>query len=354
MGIDKEFWRDKNVLVTGHTGFKGGWLCIWLKMLQAKVSGLALSPDSEPNLFQSAHITEGMTSYIGDIRDLQLVKDVIEEVRPEIVFHLAAQPLVRESYLHPVETFSTNVLGTVHLLEAVRNVDNARVFVSVTSDKCYENMGTVWSYKENEPMGGNDPYSASKGCAELVVASMRESFFKNESCNIASARAGNVFGGGDWARDRLVPDLILAIAENKQALIRNPDAIRPWQHVLEPLSGYMLLAQCLWNEGEEYTEGWNFGPEQDSEVTVSEIADQLVQIWNDDSTWTSKNLEEKVMKEEHILKLDSSKAKQKLDWMPRWNLEQGLVNTVDWYKAFLSGKDMDEYTQRQISNYMQC
>jgi CDP-glucose 4,6-dehydratase len=353
MGIDKEFWQGKKVLVTGHTGFKGGWLSTILTMLQADVSGLALSPDSEPNLFQSARINEGMTSYIGDIRDLQLVKNVIEEVRPEIVFHLAAQSLVRESYLQPVETFSTNVLGTVHLLDVVRNNDSVRAFVCVTSDKCYENNGTVWSYKETEPMGGHDPYSASKGCAELAITAMRESFFENESCNIASARAGNVFGGGDWARDRLIPDLILAFAEGKQGLLRNPDYIRPWQHVLDPLSGYMMLAQGLWNEGEKYAEGWNFGPDQDSEISVSEIADQLVRIWDNDSSWASIDSKERHMKEANYLKLDCSKTKQKLGWKPRWNLEQGLKKTTDWYKAFLNGKDMHEYTQQQISTYMQ-
>ena len=354
MGIDKDFWRNKKVLITGHTGFKGGWLSTWLNMLQAKVSGLALSPDTTPNLFQTALIEEGITSYIGDIRNLEIVKETLDKVRPEIVLHLAAQSLVRESYIYPVETFSTNVLGTVHMLEAVRNIDSVRVIVNITSDKCYENDGTLNSYKEEHAMGGHDPYSASKGCAELAITAMRKSFFNNGNCRVASARAGNVIGGGDWARDRLVPDLLLAFAEGKPASIRNPDSIRPWQHVLNPLSGYLLLAQRLWNEDGDYDEGWNFGPGQDSEISVSKLASQLVNIWGENSSWKPIALEEQLMKEANYLKLDSSKAQQKLGWMPCWNLEQGLIKTVDWYKAFLKNENMREITQQQINEYMQC
>jgi CDP-glucose 4,6-dehydratase len=354
MGITREFWRDKNVLITGHTGFKGGWLSAWLKMIQANVSGLALMPDSEPSLFNVAHISDGMSSHIGDIRDLEYVKGLIDEVRPDIVFHLAAQSLVRESYLRPVETFETNVIGTVNLLQAVRDVDSVRVVVNVTSDKCYENKGTDHRYNEDDPMGGDDPYSASKACTELAIAAMRSSFFENTTCQIASARAGNVFGGGDWAKDRLVPDLLMALSENRSAQIRNPNSIRPWQHVLEPLSGYIFLAERMWNDENTYSEGWNFGPTMDSEVTVAKIADMLVKIWNENASWKKIDYQETIMKEASYLKLDSSKSNNKLAWQPRWNLEQGLAKTVEWYKAFLRAEDVQEVTMKQISDFMEC
>lgn len=278
------FWEGKRVLLTGHTGFKGGWLSLWLQSLGANVTGYALLPPTQPSLYEVARVGDGMYSHIADIRDLDRLVAVMRETRPEIVIHMAAQPLVRYSYVNPVETYATNVMGTVNLLEAVRQVGGVRVVVNVTSDKCYENREWIWGYREHDPMGGYDPYSSSKGCAELVAAAYRNSFFNPEAFGthgvaLASVRAGNVIGGGDWAEDRLIPDFMRAIMAGRAVVIRSPHAIRPWQHVLEPLSGYLLLAQHLWTDGPAFAEGWNFGPVDEDAKPVEWIVEQLTGLW---------------------------------------------------------------------------
>ena len=348
------FWTGKKVLVTGHTGFKGSWLCLWLQSLGAEVTGYSLKPPTNPNLFEVADVGSGMTSVIGDIRDLARLQSVFAEVKPEIVFHLAAQPLVRASYVDPVETYSTNVLGTVHLLEAVRNTSSVRAVVNVTSDKCYENREWVWGYREHEPMGGHDPYSNSKGCAELVTSSFRNSFFNPERHSshgvaLASARAGNVIGGGDWAADRLIPDILRAIGKGEPVVIRNPDSIRPWQHVLEPLSGYLQLAEKLYVEGARYGEGWNFGPNDEDAKPVSWIVGNLTKSWGEGASWKLDDSEHP--HEAHYLKLDCSKAKMDLGWHPRWSLSHSLEKIIEWHRAWHAGEDMRQVTLGQIEQF---
>ncbi len=348
------FWTGKKVLVTGHTGFKGSWLCLWLQSLGAEVTGYSLNPPTNPNLFEVADVGSGMTSVIGDIRDLARLQSVFAEVKPEIVFHLAAQPLVRASYVDPVETYSTNVLGTVHLLEAVRNTSSVRAVVNVTSDKCYENREWVWGYREHEPMGGHDPYSNSKGCAELVTSSFRNSFFNPERHSshgvaLASARAGNVIGGGDWAADRLIPDILRAIGKGEPVVIRNPDSIRPWQHVLEPLSGYLQLAEKLYVEGARYGEGWNFGPNDEDAKPVSWIVGNLTKSWGEGASWKLDDSEHP--HEAHYLKLDCSKAKMDLGWHPRWSLSHSLEKIIEWHRAWHAGEDMRQVTLGQIEQF---
>lgn len=352
--MNAEFWRGKRVLLTGHTGFKGSWLSLWLQQMGADVTGYALQPPTNPSLFEVAGVAKGMTSIIGDIRDLAQLRKVFAEHRPEIVIHMAAQPLVRYSYVEPVETYSTNVMGVVNLLEAVRSTDSVRTAVNVTSDKCYENREWVWGYRENEPMGGFDPYSNSKGCAELVTAAYRSSYFhpekyKTHGVAVASARAGNVIGGGDWADDRLIPDIMRAITQGRPVNIRNPHAIRPWQHVLEPLSGYLLLAQKLHEEGAGYAEGWNFGPNDEDAKPVQWIVEKLTQAWGEGASWVLDGGSHP--HEAHYLKLDCSKAKARLDWHPRWRLEDALTAIIDWHRAYRDGRDMHELTVRQIRAY---
>lgn len=349
-----DFWRDKRVLVTGHTGFKGSWLCLWLQSLGAKVTGYALNPPTNPSLFDVADVGGGMHSVIGDIRDLAHLQSVFAERRPEIVIHMAAQPLVRYSYVNPVETYSSNVMGTVHLLETVRTTPGVRAVVNVTSDKCYENREWVWGYRENEPMGGYDPYSNSKGCAELVASAYRNSFFNPDAyakhgVALASARAGNVIGGGDWAQDRLVPDILRAIEKNDPVVIRSPHAIRPWQHVLEPLSGYLLLAQKLYEEGAAFAEGWNFGPNDLDAKPVSWIVDDMTKTWGDGARWVLDGGAHP--HEAHYLKLDCSKARMRLDWTPRWSLDTALHKIVEWHRAWLAGANMRSMTLNQIESY---
>jgi len=352
--VDKNFWQNRTVLITGHTGFKGGWLSLWLQSLGARVIGYSLQPPTQPSLFEVARVAEGMTHLIGDVRNLDTLLSVFKQYQPEIVFHLAAQPLVRYSYANPVETYTTNVIGTVHLLEAVRQVKSVKAVVIVTSDKCYENKEWLWAYRENEPMGGYDPYSSSKGCAELVTAAYRNSFFNPQEYGqhgvaIASARAGNVIGGGDWAKDRLIADLMQAFLASKVVSIRNPQAIRPWQHVLEPLSGYLLLAQRLWETGIEYAEAWNFGPPDDDAKPVSWIVNYINQQLNNRLQWTLDSA--KHPHESHSLKLDCSKAKSRLNWQPKWSLERALQETVAWYQAYQAGQEMREFTLKQIADY---
>lgn len=354
MVVNTSFWAGKTVFLTGHTGFKGGWLSLWLQALGAKVVGYSLPPPTNPSLFEVARVAEGMTSIEGDIRDLARLTAAMAEHLPEIVIHMAAQPLVRYSYQSPVETYSTNVMGTVNVLEAVRHTSTVKVVVSVTSDKCYENKEWPWGYRENEPLGGYDPYSNSKGCAELVTAGYRSSYFNPEKyarhgVAIASARAGNVIGGGDWALDRLIPDMLRAIGRGEAVLIRNPGAIRPWQHVLEPLSGYLMLTEKLYTQGPAYAEAWNFGPYDVDAKPVGWIIERITQVWGQDAAW---KLDDVLHPHEATyLKLDCSKARARLDWHPRWNIGQTIEKIVAWHKACDQGADMHQMTLAQINAY---
>lgn len=348
------FWQGRKVLMTGHTGFKGSWLSLWLQSMGADLVGFALPPPTKPSLFDVANVGQGMTSVIGDIRDLERMRAVFAEHRPEIVIHMAAQPLVRHSYAEPVETYATNVMGTVNVLEAVRATDSVRALVNVTSDKCYENREWIWGYRENEPMGGYDPYSSSKGCAELVTAAYRRSYFNPEQraehgVALASVRAGNVIGGGDWADDRLIPDILRAIEQGQPVNIRNPHAIRPWQHVLEPLAGYLMLAERLYRDGAVYGEGWNFGANDEDAKPVQWIVEKLTQAWGDGACWILDG--GRHPHEAHYLKLDCSKAKSRLGWQPRWDLDRTLSAIVDWHRAYLRREDMRGLTMHQIAEY---
>ncbi len=348
------FWRGRRVFVTGHTGFKGSWLSLWLQKLGAEITGYALSPPTNPSLFEVARVEGGMRSIIADVRDPEALAKAMREIRPEIVIHMAAQPLVRYSYKNPVETYATNVMGTVHLLEAVRQVDTVRAVVIVTSDKCYENKEWPWGYRENEPMGGHDPYSNSKGCTEMVTAAYRNSYFNpyrhsEHGVAVASGRAGNVIGGGDWAQDRLIPDILRAIENGCPVQVRSPHAIRPWQHVLEPLSGYIALAEKLFTDGPAYAEGWNFGPGDEDSKPVQWIVNQLITKWGQGAIWQLDSNPQP--HEAHYLKLDCSKAKAKLDWHPRWQLSATLTGIVEWHKAMLSQADMKAFTCGQITRY---
>lgn len=353
--MNSSFWEDKSVLVTGHTGFKGGWLSLWLNAMGAKVVGYALSPSTEPSLYEIANVSDKLeASIIADIRSIEKLLDVVAKYRPKIVFHLAAQPLVRYSYNNPIETYSTNVMGTVNLLEAVRQVGGVRALVNVTSDKCYDNKEWLWGYRENEPMGGYDPYSSSKGCAELVTSAYRNSYFNSSSFSthrtaVASVRSGNVVGGGDWAEDRLVCDIIRAFLAGRPAIIRNPAAIRPWQHVLEPLHGYMLLAQRLWEEGIPYAEAWNFGPSENDARTVEWVVGKMTQLWGEEASWEVDTYVHP--HEAKFLKLDCAKARTKLGWRPFFSLSESLEYIVEWYKAFSNNEDMQAFTLGQIADY---
>jgi CDP-glucose 4,6-dehydratase len=344
------FWKDKKVLITGHTGFKGSWLSLWLQMLGAKVVGFSLEPLTQPNLFSLANVECGMTSIIGDIRDLESLTSVFKTHQPEIVFHLAAQPLVRRSYDNPVETYSTNVMGLVHLLECIRNTSSVRAVVNVTTDKCYENKEWLWGYRETDRLGGHDPYSNSKACAELVTAAFHSSYFNKNQTKIATARAGNVIGGGDWAQNRLVPDVINACINRSPVILRHPASIRPWQHVLEPLHGYLLLAERLYLDQDLYAGGWNFGPNQEDAKPVSWVVEFILETWGGCHRWEQEQGEQP--HEAQLLKLDCSKAKSLLQWHPVWNLENGLKKTVDWYLAYVANVNLRDVTMGQIDDYM--
>lgn len=347
------FWLGRRVLITGHTGFKGSWLSLWLQSLGARVSGYSLPAPTAPSLFHLAGVAREMVSVEGDVRDLEHLAGVVRSEDPEVVIHMAAQSLVRQSYRDPVETYATNVMGTVHLLEAVRRAPGVRVALVVTSDKCYENREWVWGYRENEPMGGYDPYSNSKGCAELVTSAFRSSFFRpsgsTQTTAVASARAGNVIGGGDWATDRLIPDVLRSFLVGEPVRIRNPDAIRPWQHVLEPLCGYLQLVERLWEDGNGYAEGWNFGAEDRESRPVSWIVERLTGLWGEGARWEPDAGEHP--HEAHYLKLDCSKAKERLGWIPRLSLEEALEWIVDWYRAYQNGEDVRRITEAQILSY---
>ena len=353
VAVDPFFWKDKKVFLTGHTGFKGAWLSLWLASMGAKVTGYALAPDTTPNLFSVLGIGFLIKkSHIADIRDLVSLQKAMSEAKPDVVIHMAAQPLVRYSYANPVETYATNVMGTVHALESTRSIDSVRATVVVTTDKCYENKEWVWGYRENEPMGGYDPYSNSKGCAELVTSAYRQSYFSgsNSINKIASARAGNVIGGGDWSEDRLIPDAIRAFESDKPLMIRNPLATRPWQHVLEPLSGYLILAQALYEQGPALASGWNFGPLDEDNRAVQEVIDLLIAGWGESARWEKEGSEQP--HEANLLKLDCSKARSQLGWIPKWNLQTAVQKIVEWQKAHQAKENMQEVSLAQINHYM--
>ncbi|MGD0960581.1 MAG: CDP-glucose 4,6-dehydratase [Methylomonas sp.] len=352
--MNPAFWNGKRVLLTGHTGFKGSWLSLWLQSLGADVVGYALAPSTLPSLFEIADLGKGMTSIIGDIRDLESLLAVFAKHKPEMVIHMAAQPLVRYSYQNPVETYATNVMGTVNMLEAVRNTPGVKAVVNITTDKCYENREWVWSYRENEPMGGYDPYSNSKGCAELVSAAYRSSYFNADGYTqhgvaLATVRAGNVIGGGDWAQDRLIPDILAAFEQGKPVNIRNPRAIRPWQHVLEPLRGYLTLAERLFEHGASFAESWNFGPNDQDAKSVGWIVGQMAAMWGNEAQWRIDTSEHP--HEANYLKLDISKARSRLNWHPEICLNDALQLIIDWSKQRLAGADMRQLTLDQILSY---
>jgi len=349
MGLTPEFWKDKKVFITGHTGFKGSWLSLWLQTVGADVVGYSLVPPTIPNMFSVAKVADGMKSLEGDIRDLPDLQRAIKSNSPEIVIHMAAQSLVQRSYQSPIETYATNVMGTVNVLEVIRHVRSVKVVIIVTSDKCYENNEWLWSYRENEMMGGHDPYSSSKGCAELVTAAYRKSFYKESGCAIASVRAGNVIGGGDWAQDRLIPDMIRAITNKQAVLIRNPDAIRPWQFVLEPLNGYLTLAEKLWVNRGKFAHAWNFGPGDLDSKSVSWIVAKLTSLWGKDAKWKLDDVQ--YPHEAYQLMLDSSKARSILEWAPKLELTKTLAWIVDWYKAYLINADTQNFTKAQILKF---
>lgn len=355
MVVNKSFWKDKIVLITGHTGFKGSWLALWLQKMGSNVIGVSLEPPTSPSIYEQARVAENMDSLRADIRDLDAIKEIFNTYKPEIVFHLAAQPLVRYSYREPVETYQTNVMGTLNILEGIRSVNTVRAAVMITTDKCYENKEWEWGYRENEPMGGHDPYSSSKGCAELLIASYRDSYFPAVSFNkhktaIASVRAGNVIGGGDWAEDRLIPDIIRAVQSNETVHIRNPHAVRPWQHVLEPLDGYIQLAEKLYISGDMYAQAWNFGPKEEDAKPVQWIVEKMTEQWGEDAKWVVDDGEHP--HEANYLKLDCSKAHTKLSWRPKWSLETALEKIIEWHKYESEDADMKNITINQINEYM--
>jgi len=351
MMVDAAFWSGKRVFLTGHTGFKGGWLSLWLQRMGANVTGYSLSPPSSPSLFEVAAVAKGMTSLIGDIRDPSTLQRAIDFSQPEIIFHLAAQPLVRQSYIAPLETYDVNVMGTLHLLESIRNSSSVKAVVIVTTDKCYENKEVQsYGFTESDPMGGHDPYSSSKGCTELVASAYFRSFLNEKNIALATARAGNVIGGGDWALDRLVPDILRAIDRKEPIAIRNPNATRPWQHVLEPLSGYLMLAEKLYNAGFEFSGAWNFGPEQEDNRTVDWIVTKLISGQNSPITWYQDELESP--HEAKYLGLNITKAKDLLKWVPKLTLESALEKVNKWHKSWLNNQDMQKICIVQIEEYM--
>ena len=354
--MNPDFWNGKRVFVTGHTGFKGSWISLWLQSLGAEVTGYALPALTTPSLFGEAQVEAGMKSMIGDICDLRCLSETMRGASPEIVFHMAAQSLVRYSYENPIETYRTNVVGTASVFESARNTPGVRAIVNVTTDKCYENREWPWGYRENEALGGYDPYSNSKACSELVTSAYRSSFFNpaeysRHGIALASARAGNVIGGGDWAKDRLIPDILAAFAQRKPVLIRNPNSIRPWQHVLEPLGGYLTLAERLYQSGTEFARGWNFGPLDEDASSVGWIAEKLAALWGDGASWQVDGGEHP--HEASCLKLDISLARTQLNWRPILRLEQGLTLVVEWAKQRQARADVRQLTLNQINSYQE-
>lgn len=349
--MNADFWKSKKVLITGHTGFKGAWLCLWLQRLGAEVTGFALEPPTDPNLFRLAHAERDMHSITGDVRNQEALVRAMQDARPEIVIHMAAQTVVRTGYDDPFGTYETNVMGTVNVLEAVRKTESVRSVVNVTTDKCYENREWEWAYRENEALGGFDPYSNSKACSELVTSAYKNSFFlaREKEIGIATARAGNVLGGGDWTRDQLIPDIMRACMEHRTVLIRSPHATRPWQFVLEPLRGYLTIAECLYDDPARFSQAWNFGPTDDDAKPVSWIVDRLCRLWGADAAW---KLDTEVHPHEaNYLKVDSSKAKAHLAWTPRMHIGQTLEFVVEWYKSYYHRHDERELTDMHITRY---
>ncbi|TCR03921.1 CDP-glucose 4,6-dehydratase [Neorhizobium sp. JUb45] len=352
--MNQHFWRGKRVFLTGHTGFKGSWLSLWLQDLGAELTGFSLTPPTSPSLFETARVGTNMISLVGDIRDLPVLKEAMIAARPEIVIHMAAQPLVRLSYDDPVGTYSSNVMGVVNLLEAVRASGSVRSVVNVTTDKCYENREWAWGYRENEQMGGFDPYSSSKGCAELITAAYRSSYFHPDNylehgVAISTARAGNVIGGGDWAKDRLIPDIVNAFAAGDSVMIRNPNAIRPWQHVLEPLRGYLVLAERMYDAGADFSQAWNFGPNDDDAKPVAWIVERMSSLWGQQAAWS---IDDRLHPHEaSFLKLDISKVRNLLGWKPVLGLGHALEYIVEWSKAVATGTDARDHTLMQIRRY---
>jgi CDP-glucose 4,6-dehydratase len=353
--IDKKYWNGRRVFLTGHTGFKGSWLCLWLHSLGAQVHGYALLPPTKPSLFELCNVDKIVQSTIADVRDREILTKIMHSVQPEVVIHMAAQPLVRDSYKIPVETYEINVMGTVNLFEAVRTCKTVKTVINVTTDKCYENKEWVWGYRENEPLGGYDPYSNSKACSELVTSAYRSSYFNpkdyaSHGVAIASARAGNVIGGGDWAIDRLIPDCLRAILKGEKIVIRNPKAIRPWQHVLEPLSGYLVLAQKLRENGPAYAGAWNFGPDDNDAQPVEWLVKDLCAKWSGQASYVIDKGENP--HEAHYLKLDCSNAKSRLNWHPHWGLDMAIDSIIEWTRAYNQGQDMKTICLKQIEEFV--
>ena len=348
LALNSSFWKNKHVFLTGHTGFKGGWLSLWLNELGAHVHGYSLPPSTTPSFFCSASIENILTSHtIADIRNLKTLESSIKAAQPDIVFHLAAQPLVRQSYIDPLESYSTNVMGTINLFEAVRKIKSVKAVINITTDKCYENKESMKPFVESDAMGGHDPYAASKGCSELITASYRKSFFEEKGVAIASARAGNVIGGGDWSIDRLIPDFMKAINKKEELVIRSPNAIRPWQHVLEPLMGYLQLAERL-VKAEKFAQAWNFGPANNDAKSVEYIVKKLTSSFPDVGWRIDQSPQPH---EAHYLTLDSSKANNELGWKPKWNLDSALENIISWHQAWSAGQNMQKFSLTQIRDY---
>lgn len=347
--VNSKFWKGKKVFITGHTGFKGSWLSLWLQSMGAEIKGFSLAPRTLPSLYYEANVGEKMESVFGDIRDKDFVLDSMRQFNPDVVFHMAAQPLVRASYREPIDTYSTNIMGTIHVLEGARYCSNLRAIVNVTTDKCYANNEWDWGYRENEPMGGFDPYSSSKACSELVTNAYRSSFLKKSGIAVATARAGNVIGGGDWSEDRLIPDILNAFVNKEPVVIRNPNSIRPWQHVLEPLSGYLILAEKLYINGHPFAEGWNFGPYDQDVQPVLWIVEKMTSDWNHKEKWKIDSDEQP--HEANYLKLDISKAKNHLGWMPSWDLTVAIDKIIKWHKSWISGTNAQALCLRQINEF---
>ena len=348
--MNSSFWKNKRVLITGHTGFKGSWLTIWLKKLGAEIIGFSNSIPTNPSLYELSGIDSDIISISGDVRDLPTLQNALSQHKPQIVIHMAAQSLVSNSYKDPVETYSTNVMGTVNLFEAIRQSDDVSVIINVTSDKCYENKETLNGYVETDDIGGYDPYSNSKACSELVTSSFRNSFFTDESSgkNLASVRAGNIIGGGDWSENRLIPDIMKSLQKESSLKIRNPNGVRPWQHVLDPLHGYLVLAEHLWNDGIKFSEAWNFGPDHESIKPVSWIIDQISEYWGNPINWEKSKQN---FHETHVLSLNCSKAKSELNWNPKLNLIDSIKWTVDWFREFYNKSDMKKVSEKQIADF---
>lgn len=349
--INKNFWNNKKVFLTGHTGFKGSWLAMWLKSMGVNLKGYSLSPEDKINLFEKASIENNMISEIGDIRDYNRLYNSIIDFKPEILIHMAAQPIVRKSYEDPIDTYSTNVMGTINILESARACPSLKSIVIVTSDKCYENKETQNPYKENEPMGGHDPYSSSKGCCELLINSYRRSFFNdNNSSGLASVRAGNVVGGGDWSKDRLIPDILKSFKKNESVIIRNPSAIRPWQHVLDCLSGYLILTEKLYFNNEKFSGAWNFGPNINDCKPVEWIVEKMISVSGKNIDWV---LDKKSNPHEaNTLILDNNKSKKFLKWKPKWNIEESITKIIEWHKKNLNDENINEMCLSQINDYI--